>query len=74
MLGDDPVGNIAADVRQSEITTGVTIGQFFVVQTHQMQDRCMKIMHVNSVFNNINTMIVGRAIDDTRLHPPPSKP
>ncbi len=37
----------AVDVGQLEISTGVTVGQCFVIQSQQGQQRGMEIVHVN---------------------------
>ncbi len=41
------MGNTAVDVAQSEISTGVTVGQCFVIQSQQGQQRGMEVVHVN---------------------------
>jgi len=45
--GEDFLDNTAVDVAQSEISTGVTVGQCFVIQSQQGQQRGMEVVHVN---------------------------
>ena len=68
MLGDDPVGNIAADVRQSEIAPGIPIGQLGMIDAHEMENRRVKIMHVHGILDDPHAQFVRRAVDETRLH------
>ena len=46
------------DIRQPVITARVSVGQLFVIQTHQVQNRGMKVMHVNGVFSDVDAVFV----------------
>ena len=47
------------DVGQTEVTTAITEGEFFMIQAHQMQNRGVQVMDVNFVFDSSKTEFVG---------------
>src|SRR5690349_2536570 len=50
------------DIRQAEITPAVAIGQPFMIEPHQVQDRGMQIMDMNAVLRRMPTELIRRAI------------
>jgi hypothetical protein len=44
-LLDDITYNVPADIRQAEIAAGKSIGQSFVIQSHEVQDCRVKIVN-----------------------------
>ena len=50
-------------VRQTEISAGVAIGQSFVIEAHQMQNRGMDVMHVDRVLDGTEAEFVGGPMD-----------
>ena len=62
------MGDVAVDVGQSEVTTSVFVGQRLVVESQQVEDRCVQIVKVHAVFHRGNTVFVGRAIGHAALH------
>ena len=64
----------AMDIRQTEVPSGVAIGELFVIEAHQLQHRGVKVMDVNSVFNRlipefVRTAVGHSAFDATARHP-----
>ena len=49
--GNDVVNDVAVDVGQPEVSTGVSIGELFMVQAHEVQDRGVEIVDVDSVLD-----------------------
>ena len=43
-LGDDFVDNVAMNVGQTEISAGMAIGEAFVIDAHEMQNRGVQIV------------------------------
>ena len=56
---------MSVDISKAEVTTGVTVGQVFVIESHEMQDRSVEIMHMNLVFHCRETEFVGRTVGHT---------
>ena len=54
------------DVGQAKVSAGVTKGEAFVIQAQDVQDRRVKVVHVDGVFFDVITYVVGLAIG-TRL-------
>ena len=50
-------------IRQAEIAAGVTEGQAFVIEPHQVKNRRMKIVDVHRILRDAIANVVGLAID-----------
>ena len=50
--------NFTGDIRQSEIATGIMIGQPLVIDAHQMQNRRVQIMDVNLILHRAETKFI----------------
>lgn len=61
-LDKDVLDNVPVHVSQPEITTLKAIGQSFVVDPHQVQDRCLEIMDVDRIFDRLVAEFVGRPV------------
>ena len=59
---------VTLDIRQPVATTGVAIGEFLVIETHEMKDRGMKVMDVHGFFDGAKAVLVGPTVNDSRLH------
>lgn len=51
--------NLSSHVRKPEIPARVTIRQFFMIQTHQMQDRRVEIMDGHGIFHRVHPQLIG---------------
>ena len=60
--GDDGFNDVPVDVCEAEITASVAKGELFVIQPKQMEDRSVKIVHVDLVFDRLVTVIVCLAV------------
>lgn len=54
-LADD----VAFHIGQAKVTAVVAKGESFVIEAEEMQDRCMKIMHVDWVHYRLMTYFIG---------------
>ena len=57
--GQDFLGDGAVDVCQSKIAAAVAIGQFFVVESHQVQHRGVQVVNVHAFFDVGKTEFFG---------------
>ncbi len=48
-LNQDFLDDAAVDIGQSEVATGVTVGQASVIDAHLMQDRSVQIVNIDFV-------------------------
>lgn len=60
--------DIAVNVGQPEIATGVTKSQLRVIEAQQLQESRMKIVDVDRVFYRLETKIIGRAVNISSAH------
>ena len=51
----------AVDVGQSKIASLETVGQFGVVEAQQVQQRCVQVVHVNSVLHRVKAELIAFA-------------
>ena len=67
-LCDQIVQNVSGYVGEAEIASAVAVSQLQVIDTHQVKNRCMNIVHVNRLVDNLETEIVGCAINRATLN------
>ena len=70
--GDDLPGHLSADVGQAEVAAAVAVGQTFVVQAHEVQDRGVQVVHVHPIGHGAEAELVGGAVHMPPLTPPPA--
>lgn len=61
------VDYIASHVRESVVAAAVPESEFFMIQTHQMEDRGMEIMYVYFVLCHLASIVVGLPEAEARL-------
>ena len=64
----------AVDVGQAEIAAGVAVGELFVVEAQQVQDRRVQIVDVDVVLDGREAELVGGAVDVAALHAAAGQP
>lgn len=62
------------NVRQPVVPAAVAIGEAFVVQAQQMENRGVEIVRVNGIADGLDAVFVGLAMDDATLHARASQP
>lgn len=65
---------MAVDVGEAEIATGVTEGQFFVIETEEGKDGGVEIVNVDFVFSGLETEFIGGTVDITSFDPAAGQP
>ena len=65
---------IARHIRQTEVTTVLAISQSCVIQTHGMQDRCVDVVHANSLLHCLEPNLIGCSVPRTSTNPAASHP
>src|SRR5258706_10587294 len=65
--------NLPIDIRQTEVAARVTVGQPLVVDSQQVEDSCMEIVHVRGVFDHVQAEIIRRPVSHPALYAPSGK-
>jgi hypothetical protein len=65
---------IAMHVRESIVTTAVSIGQPFVIDPHQVQNCRVQIMHMDRLLDGPHPVFVTGTMDNSALDAGTSKP
>ena len=67
-LCKNSVHDISRHVRQAIVAARVAVGEAFMVEAHEVEDRRVKIMHVDRVAADVDAVVVGLAIDGAGLY------
>ena len=70
-------GFVWFDTREPIVEALITVAEFFVIESHQVQDRGIEIMHMNTVavtVDNVVAPLIGLTVahsstDSTPCHP-----
>ena len=73
-LRQDVLHNLPVDVGQSEVTPGIAIGQALVIESQQVKQGGVKVVHVDLVLDRLVAELVGGAIGETGLQAITSQP
>ena len=46
--------DVAVNIRQTEVATGIAVRQFLVIDPHLMQDRRMQIVNAHAFINGLD--------------------
>ena len=65
VLGQDWRYDLSCDIGESEVATFESIGQPFVIDSHQMQNRGLEIVWVDTVFDDVVGKVVCFAVGHT---------
>ena len=60
--GDDVLHDVAVDVGEAEVATGVAVGELLVIETKQVEDGGVQVVHVDLVLDGGESELVGRAV------------
>lgn len=55
-------------IGQTVIAAGVAIGEVFVVESHQVQDRGVEVVNVDGVLADVDAVLIRFAVGDAGLH------
>ena len=65
---DDGVKDFTADVGETEISPAVAVGQFGVVDAHQIENGGVDVVHVDRLFDGLEAEVVGGSVGDAALY------
>ena len=67
-LANNLINDLSMHIRESERAALVAISQPLVVEAQQMQHRCVQIMHVHRLLDDVVTKFIRAAVGDALLH------
>ena len=59
------------NVGESEISSGIAVGELFMIEAEKMQDGGVQIMDVNFLLHGGETELIGGSISHAALHAAP---
>jgi len=62
---DVPIKRLMSQDYAAEIASRISISQLFMIDSHQMQDGRMQVVHVNFVFDRFESEIIRGAVDSS---------
>src|SRR6185437_15824099 len=65
---EDFFHHVSKNIGEPIIATAVTVGQFLVVDAHQVKDRGVQVMDVDLVLNGVPAEFIGGAMHDAAFH------
>ena len=72
--GDDVMNDVAFDIGQAEVAAGVAVGEAFVIEAEQVQDRGVQVVNVDLVLGRVVAVVVGAAVAQAALHAAAGQP
>ena len=73
-LSQDFVDQVAGDVGQAKVSSFMTEGQPGMIESEQMKDGGLKIVHMYRFFDHVETEFVGSANGEAMLETTPGQP
>ena len=68
------MNDFAVDVGQAKVAALVTISQLLMINSEQMKNGGLQIMHVNGVLHDAHAVVIGFPIAEARLDPATGQP
>ena len=65
---DDLVDDVSSDVGQSEVATGIAVGELLVVETQEVEDGGVEVVDSNPTFDGLEAELVGGSVDESSFH------
>src|SRR5262245_18073889 len=72
--GEDILDDVAVDIGQAEVTSGVAIRQLRVVEAQEVQNGRVQVVDMYHLLDGTITKPVGGAVDVAALHPTGGQP
>lgn len=62
--GEDGLDHVSGDVGEPVIASVVAVGEFFVVEAHEVEDGGVEVVDVDFVVGDADAVVVRGAVDD----------
>ena len=67
------MGDFTVHISQAKVASAIPEGQFFVVDSHQMQQRRVEIVDVHFLLGGVPAEVVGGSVNESRADTSPSE-
>ncbi len=67
--GENAFHDLPIDVGEAEVAASIAIGELFVINTKEVQDGGMKVMHMDFLLHGVHAYFISGAIGETSAHP-----
>src|ERR1700679_1766322 len=74
LSGNDIVYHVSGYVRQAEISSTITVGKLGVIDTHQVENGGVQVVHMHPLIDALPPEIIGGAIGHPALHAAAGQP
>src|SRR5262249_32639730 len=71
---EDLPDDVAVDVGEAVVATGVTVGQSFVTEAHDVQNRRVQVMDMDLISHGVPAEVVGGPVDVAASDASPGQP
>src|SRR5688572_8925828 len=71
LSGKDFFDDVTVHIREAEVPTRVTVGEFFVIEPQKMENGRVQIVDVNDIFHGLKTELVGCPMNMPSFDPAP---
>jgi hypothetical protein len=68
------VQDVSGDIREAEIPAAITIRELKMIDTHQVEDDGVDIMHMDRFLNRLETEVIRGALDSPARNRPSGEP
>ena len=67
MSRQDILHDMSVDIGEAKIPAGVSVGQIFVIQSHEVKNGGVEIMDMDLIFHGREAKLVGRTVGHAAL-------
>ena len=64
--GDDVMNDVAFDIGQAKVAAGIAVGEAFVIEAEQVQNRGVQVVDVHLVLGGVVAVVVGACRNGSR--------
>ena len=61
--GEDGADDVAGDVGEAEVATGVAVGELFVIEAEEVEDGGVEVVDAGGVLGGAEAEVVGGSVD-----------
>ncbi len=65
--GQQRLHDVSVNVGQPVVAAFVAVGELFVIDAHQVQQRGVEVMHMHGIAHDVVAKLVGLAVDEPAL-------
>lgn len=67
ILRQNVIDHDSGNIRQAHVASGIPVGEPCVIESHLMENRRVKVVRMNRLFDGFETKFVSGAVRDSKL-------